>query len=389
MKRSVDRILTSHAGSLPRPPELRQLFARKASAAEVQDALDAAVKDVIRRQREAGIDIVNDGEYGKPMSADVDYGAFLTYVYDRLSGYESREVEADVWVGNKDFQEFPDFYRTGEAGALDPRVPTRLSVCVGPVEYTGHDQVQRDISDLRRGLNGSGAEEAFITAVSSGAAIFVPGDHYASVEDEAIAVAEAMREEYKAITDAGFIVQLDNPHLVDHFTFTYSVDWDVKKFRKWAQHHVELVNYSLEGIPEEQVRYHVCWGSWKGPHISDLPLKDVVDLVIKVNAQVYAVEASNPRHEHEWRVWADVKLPEGRSVMPGVVTHKTNVVEHPEVVADRIMRYAEVVGRENVIAGTDCGMGGRIHPEIAWAKLKALSEGAALASARLWGGPSR
>jgi 5-methyltetrahydropteroyltriglutamate--homocysteine methyltransferase len=198
-------------------------------------------------------------------------------------------------------------------------------------------------------------------------------------------VAEAMREEYKAITDAGINLQLDDPIIVNVYEWQYSISGDMAAFRKWAEAHVELVNHALEGIPEEKVRYHICWGSWKGPHSTDLPLREVIEPMLKVKANQYSVEAANPQHEHEWKVWKDVKLPEGKAVIPGVVSHKTNVLEHPETIADRILRYAGAVGRENVIAGTDCGMGGRIHPSIAWAKLHALSEGAARASDQLWG----
>jgi 5-methyltetrahydropteroyltriglutamate--homocysteine methyltransferase len=215
--------------------------------------------------------------------------------------------------------------------------------------------------------------------------VVTPGEYYKSPEELAAAVAEAMREEYKAITDAGLNLQLDDPLLVNVYEFQYSASGDMAGFRKWAEAHVELVNHALAGIPEDQVRYHVCWGSWKGPHSSDLPLRAVIDLVLRVKASQYSVEASNPQHEHEWKVWKEVKLPEGKAVIPGVVTHKTNVLEHPEVVADRILRYAETVGRENVVAGTDCGLGGRIHPQLAWAKLRALAEGARLASKQLWG----
>jgi 5-methyltetrahydropteroyltriglutamate--homocysteine methyltransferase len=209
-------------------------------------------------------------------------------------------------------------------------------------------------------------------------------EHYRSKEEEAVAVAEAMREEYRAIANAGLSLQIDDPLLVNVYEFQYSVGRDIAGFRDWAARHVELVNHALEGIPEERVRYHLCWGSWEGPHSADLPLHDVIDLLMNVKASQYSFEAANPQHEHEWQDWRKVKLPPGRALIPGVVTHKTTVLEHPETVAQRLVRYAEIVGKENVIAGTDCGLGGRIHPEIAWAKLKALADGAALASRRLW-----
>jgi 5-methyltetrahydropteroyltriglutamate--homocysteine methyltransferase len=217
----------------------------------------------------------------------------------------------------------------------------------------------------------------------------LPGEYYKDTEQQAAAVAEAMREEYRAIIDAGFCLQLDDPILVNQYEMYYSMSGDMAAFRKWAEAHIELVNHGLKGIPEDRVRYHVCWGSWKGPHSTDLPLKSVLDLILKVNAAQYSVEAANPQHEHEWQDWQGVKLPAGKAVLPGVVTHKTNVLEHPQVVAERIIRYAGAVGRENVIASTDCGMGGRIHPSLAWAKLRALAEGAARASEQLWGRRAR
>jgi 5-methyltetrahydropteroyltriglutamate--homocysteine methyltransferase len=255
---------------------------------------------------------------------------------------------------------------------------------VGPIQYTGHQLIQRDIRNLKAALAGKPVEDAFITAAVTGVTV-LPSEYYKHPGEQAAAVAQAMREEYKAITDAGLNVQLDDPIIVNVYEWQFSMSGDMAAFRKWAEAHVELVNHALEGIPEDKVRYHICWGSWKGPHSTDLPLRDVIDLMLKVKASQYSVEAANPQHEHEWKVWKDVKLPAGKAVIPGVVTHKTNVLEHPEVVADRIVQYAEAVGRENVLAGTDCGMGGRIHPQVAWAKLRALSAGAALASTKLWG----
>ena len=284
---------------------------------------------------------------------------------------------------SKDRVDFSDFYQTGEAG-FAPSVRRPFHVNVGPIRYTGHALIQRDIDNLKAALKGVPVEEAFLTAAVTGVARN-PGEYYKTAEDQAAAVAEAMREEYKAITEAGLNVQLDDPILVNVYEWRYSLSGDLAAFRKWAEAHIELVNHALAGIPEEKVRYHVCWGSWKGPHSSDLPLRDVIDLVLKVKASQYSVEAANPQHEHEWKVWKEVRLPEGKAVIPGVVTHKTNIVEHPETVADRVLRYAGAVGRENVLAGTDCGLGGRIHPQLAWAKLRALADGAALATKQLWG----
>jgi 5-methyltetrahydropteroyltriglutamate--homocysteine methyltransferase len=366
------------------------LYLEQAPAEKLERRLASAVDEVVRRQIDAGIDIVNDGEYGKPMTDEVDYGAWATYVYPRLSGFEMRDLSKDFDLvksfmgGSKDRRDFAEYYATPEAYAGPSTRPMRFPMNVGPIRYTGQAIIERDIRNFKAALAGKQVEDSFMTAVVSGVTI-IPGQHYKSVDEQAAAVAEAMREEYKAITDAGINLQLDDPIIVNVYEWQYSLNGDMAAFRKWAAAHVELVNHALEGIPQDKVRYHVCWGSWKGPHSTDLALRNVVDLMLKVKASQFSVEAANPQHEHEWKVWKEVKLGEGQAVIPGVVSHKTNVLEHPETVADRILRYAEVVGRENVIASTDCGMGGRIHPSIAWAKLKALSEGAARASDQLWG----
>jgi len=392
MKQSTHRIPTTHAGSLSRPTDLLQLFRELGPPEKLEPKLTSAVAEVVRQQVDAGVDIVNDGEFGKPMSDEVDYGAWATYVYQRVSGFEMRHMSADADIAkslfgtSKDWLDFADFYQS-EGASLRSSSPPRLPVNVGPIRYIGHELIQRDVRNLKAALAGNNVEQAFMTAAVTGVTSYLPGEHYKHPEEQGVAVAEAMREEYKTITDAGIIVQLDDPILVNEYELRFSISGNMPAFRKWAEAHIELVNHALAGIPPEKVRYHVCWGSWKGPHSTDLPLRDVVDLILKVNASQYSVEAANPQHEHEWKVWKDVKLPAGKAVVPGVVTHKTNILEHPEVVADRIMRYADAVGRENVVAGTDCGLGGRIHPQLAWAKLRALSAGAALASKHLWGRP--
>jgi 5-methyltetrahydropteroyltriglutamate--homocysteine methyltransferase len=256
--------------------------------------------------------------------------------------------------------------------------------CTGPIKYTGHAIIAQDIANLKSALGGTGVTEAFVTAVSPATMQILANDHYKSQEDYTWALAEAIREEYKAIVDAGFILQIDDPALVDIWDWWFSLKGDLAGYRKWAEFQVEAVNHALQGIPEDRVRFHICWGSWHGPHSGDVPLKDVVDLLIKVKAQAYSVEAANVRHEHEWKVWQDTKLPDGKLLMPGVVSHATNLIEHPELVADRIIRFAQIVGRENVVAGTDCGLGGRVHPQLAWAKLAVLGEGAKLATKELW-----
>ncbi|MFE2998729.1 epoxyalkane--coenzyme M transferase [Nocardia sp. NPDC059246] len=341
--------------------------------------------DVVRQQAASGIDIVNDGEFGKPVLGEIDYAAFTRYRYERLSGYTMVEIdERELAASGRDRRDYADFYAAGEA-AMSPNGKQIVARCVGPITYTGASKIQRDISNLEQAVRDARAHVsgAFLSAIAPHDPDS-PGEYYATAEEEGDALAAALREEYRAITGAGISIQIDDARLAATFESKFSLDWDLKGFRKWAGRHIELINFALEGIPPELVRYHLCWGSWKGPHSSDIPLAEVVDLLLRVNASQYVVEAANPQHEHEWAVWREVTLPEGKKLVPGVVTHKTNVVEHVEVVAQRLTRYAEAVGRDNIIAGTDCGMGGRIHPQLAWGKLRALSEGAHLASTRLW-----
>jgi len=390
MPTSTDRILTTHVGSLPRPADLIALFRDNAPMGTLEPRLASAVAEVVGRQHDAGIAIVNDGEFGKPMPSEVDFGAWTNYIYQRLTGFEVQPLPGEVDVlaqilgQSRDRRDFAEFYRSPEADVGEVSRPTHFPINVGPIRYAGQALVQRDIANLKAALAGRPVSGAFLTSVVTGVVI-IPGTHYASAEEQGAAVAAAMREEYRAIIDAGFDLQLDDPLLVNEYEMRFSMSGDLAAFRKWAEAHIELVNHGLEGIPAERVRYHVCWGSWKGPHSTDLPLRAVLDLILKVNAGQYSVEAANPQHEHEWQDWRGVKLPPGKAVLPGVVTHKTNILEHPELVAERIQRFADVVGREGVIASTDCGMGGRIHPTLAWAKLQALAQGAALASDRLWG----
>jgi 5-methyltetrahydropteroyltriglutamate--homocysteine methyltransferase len=393
MKRSVSRILTTHVGSLPRPNDLLELYRDDAADSKLLPRLQSAIADVVRRQTECGVDIVNDGEFGKAMRRAVDYGAWWSYVYDRLAGFELRQAVAEkgrgAWTfGSKERKDFAEFYAEdgGMGSAQSGSSSARMYglTCTGPVKYVGHAAIKRDIDNLKVALAGARSEDAFMTAVSPATLQILPNEHYKNREDYTWALAEAIREEYKAIVDGGFILQIDDPALVDIYDWWFSLNGDLAGYRKWAAFQVEAVNHALEGIPEDGVRFHICWGSWHGPHNGDVPLKDVADLLLKVKAQGYSVEAGNVRHEHEWKVFRDVKVPDGKVLIPGVVSHATNVLEHPEVVADRLMNYASIVGRENVIASTDCGLGGRIHPQLAWAKLKALREGADLASKQLW-----
>jgi 5-methyltetrahydropteroyltriglutamate--homocysteine methyltransferase len=395
VKRSTDRILTTHVGSLPRPKDLVELYRDNSPDSTLFPRLLSAVADVVQEQARFGVDIVNDGEFGKAMRSAMDFGAWWSYVYPRLAGYELREEEAKkgrgAWTfGSKERKEFAEFYAAeASAAATASQGGTSTArlyglTCTAPVKYTGQAAIQRDIQNLKSALAGAQVEEAFMTAVSPATLQILPNAYYKDRDQYTWALAEAIREEYKAIVDAGFILQIDDPALVDIYDWWFSMNEDIAGFRKWAAFQVEAVNHALEGIPEDRVRFHICWGSWHGPHKGDVELKHVVDLLLKVKAQAYVIEAGNVRHEHEWKIWKTTKLPEGKVLIPGVVSHATNVLEHPELVADRVVRFAKTIGRENVIAGTDCGLGGRVHPQIAWAKLEALSEGAKLATKELW-----
>ncbi len=385
MKRSTDRILTTHAGRLDGPPAYRKLMLEvmgggawdpEAHSEDVRQAIE----DVIRKQTECGIDVISDGEMGK-------VGLGRTYYGRRLSGLASRKLKpgetALMTFRTGERQEFADFYKELQ---FIPEIPDK-AICNGPIEFTGAAEAARDVADFRAALASTGAQpvETFMCALSPGwLEHFFFNEHYKTEEDYVFALADAMKHEYKAIVDAGFILQIDDPALPDTYDMIVPTP-TIAEYRKFAEPRVEALNHALAGLPEDRVRYHCCWGSWHGPHSHDLPLEHVVDLMLKVRAGAYSVEAANPRHEHEWKLWQKVKLPDGKLLIPGVVTHHTNVVEHPELVCDRILRYANLVGKQNVIAGTDCGMGFRVHPQIAWAKFKALSEGAALAGKALWG----
>jgi 5-methyltetrahydropteroyltriglutamate--homocysteine methyltransferase len=398
MKHSESRILTTHAGSLPRPDELLPGNLEAASEPERDPSahrqrLRAAVQEVVRRQINAGIAVVNDGEYGKAMRARRDYGAWLVYVMERLTGYEAAagenagepvtSVKPRSFYHRRDRLSFPEVYAEIDQEMYGGRPRPTGRAIVAPITYKGQEALQADIDHLRAALDGNRATEAFMTSVAPGSFGREQNHYYRTQEEFLFAIADAMRAEYHAIVDAGFILQVDDPGMAEN--------WDamdpavtIEQYREYAGLCIAALNHALEGVPEDRVRYHMCWGSWHGPHLSDIPLRSIVDLLLTVRAGAFSVEAGNVRHEHEWKVWRDVKLPAGKILIPGVVSHATNVVEHPELVADRIVQYAQLVGRENVIAGTDCGLGGRIHPTLAWAKLQALAEGAELASRLLW-----
>ena len=389
MKHSTDRILTTHAGSLPRSPRVIERGAsrpaRPTDPYGWSREMGPEVKEVVAKQRGIGVDIVNDGEYGKATRNVVDYGAWSSYAYERIAGWELAPPGTPAGPARRDRRLFPGTYeelaRGGIGGANAAGGPPLFT---GPISYRGQDAVRADIENLKEALAGSNVEEAFISAVSVGSFARRENRYYKDDREYLFALADAFHEEYKAITDAGFILQLDEPGLAtiwDMFDPPLSLD----EYNEHVMVRVDAINHALRDIPPEMVRFHVCWGSWHGPHTTDIPLRDIVDAMLQVNAGAYSVEAGNVRHEHEWRVWQEVKLPAGKIIIPGVVSHATNVVEHPQVVADRIVRYAKIVGRENVVAGTDCGLGGRVNPELAWAKLQSLVEGAALASKELWG----
>jgi 5-methyltetrahydropteroyltriglutamate--homocysteine methyltransferase len=387
MQRSTERILTTHVGSLIRPPELQEfLRARQKGEGFDQAAYDRclteSVATVVRQQADAGIDVVSDGEFGKSIS-------WSQYVLERLSGFERRPFKPgdNVFQRGADREKFAAFY--AELDAREGVSTTMDSICVGPIAYTGQAELQRDIDNFKAVLKGTKVTEAFMPVAAPASVIPDRKNEYYKSDDELLeAIANAMRTEYRMIVDAGFLVQLDDAR--NAVTYDRMVPpGTFADYRHWLERQVEVINHAIEGLPQDRIRYHVCWGSWPGPHTTDVPLKDIVDLILKVRVGAYVIEGANPRHEHEWKVWKDAKLPEGRVLIPGVISHATNVVEHPELVAERIVRIAKLVGRENVVAGTDCGFAQgpfhrRVHPSIMWAKLEALAAGARLASQELW-----
>ena len=393
MRRSTERILTTHVGSLIRPePLLPFIRAKQSGQAYDQRAYGACLADavakVVREQAAAGIDVPSDGEFGKGIS-------WSQYALERLSGFERRPAAAGPsrFQRGADRSRFADFYAGLDAASGPPAMAGATAgeaVCVAPIRYTGQAEVQRDIANFKAALKAAGVAQGFLPVAAPASVIPDRKNEYYKSEDECLeAIAQAMRTEYRSIIDSGLLLQLDDAR----FAVTYDrmvPPATLQEYRSWVAKHVEVLNAALAGIPQDRVRYHVCWGSWPGPHVTDVPLKDVVDLVLRVRAGAYLIEGANPRHEHEWRVWDSVDFPENKTLVPGVISHATNIVEHPELVAERLVRYAKVVGRENVMAGTDCGFAQgpfhrRVHPSIMWAKLEALAEGARLASRELWG----
>lgn len=400
MKRSTERILVTHGGNLPRPKELDELLLSSGPVvtAEIAQRLPGAVQYVVDRQIECGVDVLNDGEYVKAAGG----GNYTGYIHQRVSGWEQLPIDPAKprkreGVGARERRMFPGVYESGlwlsgSGGPVRPGFfrpgrpadPATERVCTGPVGYTGQAAIQADIDALSKALDGADAE-GFVAALgplSLGAG--ARNEYYPSEAEYMTAVAEVMRAEYKAITDAGFIVQLDEPEFATSWQFF--PDWDVADYRRYLESCVEIINHALAGLPAELIRFHTCWGSGHRPHVTDIELRHIADLLLRINAQAYSVEAGNARHAHEWTVWRDVRFPDGKILVPGVVSHATDLVEHPGLVAERLVNFASVVGRENVQAGTDCGIGSRVgHEDIAWAKLQAMADGAALASAQLWG----
>ena len=383
MKRSTERILVTHAGSLARPDDLMQMNVAKNEAQPYDHEayakrLRGAVAEVVQNQVQCGVDIVNDGELGK--------SNFSRYTRERLSGFVERAVSPDfrpTSIFGRDLVEFPEYFQKGGRASIGHHA--RVFYCAEPLKYVGHAEVKSDIENLNAALQGQHVEEAFLPAIAPGTMEhWMKNEYYPTDEAYLFAIAEAMHEEYKGIVDAGFILQIDDPDLADAWQMFPQMS--VAEYRKYQEMRIDALNHGLRGLPEDRVRFHMCWGSYHGPHKYDIPLRDIADLVLKVRAQAYSIEASNPCHEHEWRVWTEVKLPEGKILIPGVTGHYSDFIEHPQAIADRLVRYAKLVGRENVIAGTDCGLGTRVgHPKVAWAKFQAMAEGARLATKQLWG----
>jgi 5-methyltetrahydropteroyltriglutamate--homocysteine methyltransferase len=403
MRASTDHILTSHAGSLPRPDALIAANEARergtADPAQFERTLSQAVAEVVRQQKELGIDVPGDGEFGKSMAQSVNYGSWWRYSWMRLGGIEpgtdtllelqphrsapGRAVLTS-FGDRRDRTMFAVAYNDPESGITTgsaPRPP--MPICTAPLTYAGADMIKADIAHFKAALGASSVQEGFMTAVAPASCARIGNKYYQSDEEFLHACADAMREEYKAIVDAGIVLQLDDPCLAEGWD-QVNPEPSVADYQKLVAIWIEALNHSISGLPKDRIRLHLCWGSWHGPHVTDIPIADILEEVLKANVGAISFEAGNVRHEHEWKAWQDVKVPDDMLLLPGVVSHATNVVEHPELVADRIQRFADVVGRERVIAATDCGLGGRIHPQLAWAKLDALAKGAALATKRLW-----
>ena len=394
MRRSTDRILTTHGGNLPRPQAFDALLVDPVgNSAEIQRSLPGAVQNVVERQIACGVDIINDGEYVKA-------GAYTGYLDQRVVGWDTvpfnpNKIRKRAGFGARDARDFPGFYKSGlwlsgSGGPVRPGfatpgaspVPKTERICTAPIGYIGQKAIAADVDAMKAGLAGKD-NEGFIAALgplSLGAGAH--NEYYPDEQSYMVAVADAIREEYKTIVESGMILQIDEPEFCTSWMFY--PDWSVADLRKYLEASVELINYAIRGLPEDRIRFHTCWGSGHRPHVNDIEFRHFADLMLKLNCQAYSFEASNVRHGHEWRIWEDLKLPDGKILVPGVIGHATDLVEHPELVAERLIQFANLVGMENIQGGTDCGIGSRVgHEEVAWAKLKAMADGAAIATEKL------
>ena len=398
MKKSTDRILTSHAGSLPRPDDLieanAQREAGKVDEAAFQKKLAQSVSDVVKRQVEAGITVPGDGEYGKSMGSKINYRSWWSYSFTRLDGLKIENVDRDAmpvhrsepgkivlstFADRRDRMRFAAAYSDPESGiTTGPKLST-WPFAVAPVKYIGHAAIAADIANFKAALAANGVSEGFMTSIGPASCARVGNHHYKTDDEFVYACADAMREEYKAIVNAGLVLQIDDPAIAENFD-QINPEPSYEDYRRFTEPKIEALNHALKGLPQDRIRFHLCWGSWHGPHMTDIPMKEIIGSMLKINAGAYSFEAGNVRHEHEWAVWKETKLPSDKLILPGVVSHATNVVEHPDLVAERIGRFTRLVGKERVIASTDCGLGGRVHRDIAWAKLETLAQGAAIAS---------
>ena len=381
MKRSTDRILTTHVGSLPRPPEIIQaILERRSSGSAFDTHVKRAVIESVKQQTANGIDIPSDGEMSK-------YG-FSNYVDERMTGFVAQPGQSSLVLGGRDRKAFSEFYGILDRDLTNGRTFGAM-VCEGPIKFKGAAVIQRDIENFREALHGVSATEAFVPAIAPGTvALQRRNIHYATPEEYLFAIADALAPEYKAIVDAGFVLQIDDPRMVTQYD-TMDPEPTVAEYQKFANVRIDVINHAIAGLPADRIRYHVCWGSWHGPHSTDVALKHLMPVILRLKVGGFSVEAANPQHAHEWEVFESIKLPDGMVLIPGLIAHTTNHVEHPEYIAQRIVQYAKLVGRENVIAGADCGFAqgadiARVHPSIMWAKFRNLAEGARIASRKLW-----
>lgn len=383
MQRSTDRILTTHAGSLPRPSDILQMIRAKSRGEPVDEGKLAtrtkeAVVEVVRRQVDIGLDVIDDGEFGKP--------SFVTYIRDRLGGLEPHGVRPNAWLSSREAQSFPEYYQAQESAS--PRAKQVQMACTAPLTYKGQEALATELANLKTALQGMKVADVFVPCISpANIEDWNQNRYYKTDEEYLFAIADAMSVEYKSIVDAGFLVQVDDPRLVSYYLMDPRMS--VEDIRKWATKRVDALNHALRDIPPEKIRYHTCYSINMGPRVHDLEVKHIIDILMRIRAGAFSFEASNPRHEHEWAVWKEAKIPDGTILIPGVITNSSVLVEHPELVAQRLLRFADFVGRERVIAGTDCGFASfagsdEVHPSIVWAKMEAMVRGAEIASKQLW-----